>query len=175
MESLASNFKQLTSDERQPGLEPPKVIASVAASRSPHIPTPPAPEEDIPQPGGQLANPTSPSLETLPIETQIEILAGVTSLESLRTLVHTSPTLHQTYSGYRLPTLKAVLENTLDGVFVDAHATYQPEELGGLFPLDEYKNTLFTASTEPILEVLSLAEATEIASFHLSIVEPLTD
>lgn len=178
MESLASSFKQLTSDKGQSELEPPKADASVAASRSSS--TPSAPEANMPQPEGQqqswqLANPVSPSLETLPVEIQTEILAGATTLQSLRALVHASPPFHHVYSHNRLSILKKTLEHTLDGVLVDAHAAYQSGAPDVRFSFGDYQERLLTVSTEPTLEGLSLAEATQMASFHLSVVEPLTD
>lgn len=175
MESLASAFEKLTSEEGQPESDvPSKVIASVAASRPGHTASAPEENMQVPQPEGQLARSEPPSLETLPVEIQIQVLGGVASLESLRTLVHTSPTLHETYSNNRLPILKRVFEHILEAVLVDAHATYHSEATGQPFSFGDYKESLLTASTERILEGLSLTEATWIASFHTSVVEPLT-
>lgn len=105
----------------------------------------------------------------------MEILAGVTILESLRGLVHASPQFHQIYSQDRLPILKRALGHALDGIMVDAHAAYQSGARVLPFSFDDYEERLLTVSTERTLEGLSLVEATEMALFHLSVVEPLID
>ncbi|ROW05982.1 hypothetical protein VPNG_08465 [Cytospora leucostoma] len=112
-------------------------------------------------------------LEALPVEIQLAILAEMTSLQTLRAIVHASPRFHLLYTRDRLSILKRFLGHSLDGTFADAHAAYL-SRAHRPFPFDSYIENLATASAEPALEGLSLADATGMARFHLSVVEPLT-
>ncbi|ROV91872.1 hypothetical protein VMCG_09211 [Cytospora schulzeri] len=151
MESLASSLKQLMRDEAQPEYSP-KGDAGV----------PPSCSEDtlsaIMGNSSQLVrqdslrrpiNPAIPSFETLPVEILSDILPEMMSLKTLRAIVH--------------------------AILVDAQAAYQSLQLGSptvLFSFENYRELGRASSTEPIL---SLEEATAMASFHLSVIEPLTE
>lgn len=134
------------------------------------------PQRQQPQ---RLADPAIHSLETLPVEIQCAIMAESASLESLRALVHASPFYYRVYSQNRLSILRAVLGTTLDGIVVDAYATYRSEpEVRHLIPFDfdDYiERQLYGACPNPATKDLSLSEVTEMATFHISVVQPLTD
>lgn len=85
----------------------------------------------------RLADPAVHSLETLPVEIQCPIMAESASLDSLRALVHASPFCYRVYFQSRFSVLRAVLGTTLDGIVVDAYATYGSEpEVRHLIPFD---------------------------------------
>ncbi|KUI60308.1 hypothetical protein VP1G_07476 [Cytospora mali] len=166
MESLVSSLNQLMSGEGQPEHEPRAdtyVTPDLGGTSSQFEQQEQARKPTIPPP---------PSLETLPVEIQFAILDEITSLNILRTLVHASPIFYWIYSRSRLPILKKVLKHTLDGISEDAHAAYR-SGLAVPFSFDGYRS--ITASIEPAYEGLSPVEVTAMASFHLSIIEPLTE
>lgn len=181
MKSLVSSLKKLKklkSKIRQPKPEP-TAEGRVALSNSPKMPfVPKVPQPQQQEPSQQPAHPpvTGLSLETLPVEIQTCIIAETTSLQAVRALVHASARFHQIYTRDRVSILKKSLKQTLDGVFMDAHAAYLSQsQAPSSFYFDDYDGNRLTTSTEHVLEGLSLAEATDMASFHLSVVEPLTE
>ncbi len=124
------------------------------------------------------------SLETLPFEIQGVILSQAPTLDSLRALVHASSQLHSVYSQDRLRILSAFVEQSLDGILFDAHAAYlsgtdefqltRDEPMLWAF-LDDFKNRRTTVAPSDLAAQLALQDLVQLARFHQSIIEPLTE
>lgn len=129
--------------------------------------------------------PPTPSLEGLPFELQEHIIMSlVPSLEDLSALVRASPQLHRVYAQGRLHILRRFLEQSFGDMLVDTYFAYhsgtdsfqQNREEGSLWEfLNEYQHTRATTSPASLATRLSLEEVTQMANFHMSIIEPLTD
>lgn len=127
---------------------------------------------------------TPPSLESLPFEIQEEVLTQLPNLQSLSALIHASPRLHSVYLKDRLQILSKYLEQVLESVLVDAHATYlsgreefqrnRNEDRIWEF-IDTYQAQRSVSISSSLVQKLSLQEVTEMVRFHLSVIEPLTE
>ncbi|KAI3395931.1 hypothetical protein diail_642 [Diaporthe ilicicola] len=121
-----------------------------------------------------------PSLETLPVEIQRLILSSAPTVQVLGALVQASPQLHCLYAEDRLPLLRQVLAQSLEGIFIDAYGAYRSgtdhfqrernEAL--LWNFIEEQEARYTTSADPAPE-LSLDEIIQISGFHTSVIEPL--
>jgi len=136
-----------------------------------------------PQPTAQSFTVTA-SLETLPFEIQRLILAQAPTLDTLRALVHASPQLHSVYAQDRLRILRSFVEQSLDGILFDAHAAYfsgtdefqqtRDEPMLWNF-LDDFRNRRTTAAPSDLAAQLALEDLVQLARFHHSLIEPLTE
>ncbi|KAL1859459.1 hypothetical protein Daus18300_009604 [Diaporthe australafricana] len=134
--------------------------------------------------GSDEARSTAPqsSLEKLPVEIQRLILSNAPSVQMLSALVHASPQLHGVYAEDRLPILRQVLAQSLEGVFVDAYGAYlsgtdllqgqRAETLPWEFIEEHEARCIAPAVPAP---QLSLDEIIQMSDFHTSVVEPLTE
>lgn len=126
----------------------------------------------------------SPSLESLPAELRLRILANIPNLESLGSLIHASPVYFAQYRLDRETLLSCFLEPDLDGeVLIDAIAAFnsQPSNIGPLTQpnsnvtdfLDLYGWWRYTHSPIAMLKSISLADLRWITWNHTSTVRPL--
>ncbi|KAB5560174.1 hypothetical protein GE09DRAFT_81690 [Coniochaeta sp. 2T2.1] len=129
------------------------------------------------------ASPCS-QLEGLPFETQQTILSAAPDLPTLRAMVLASPTLHSVYRQDRMRILKECIDRIIGH---DAHATYLTstetfrrsditKPMISDF-LEEYKESLRPGNPPPTLAnaKVRLEDYVQIARFHFSVVEPLTE
>lgn len=123
------------------------------------------------------------SLESLPIEIQIAILAE-SSLDSLRALINSSPRFYHVYFRHRLPILNKSLRSSLGGTFQDAYAAcwsdlwfggYGAEAAIVRFSFEDYHESLLIDPSGSTTDNLSLTIARKMVYFHLRVVEPLTE
>lgn len=126
----------------------------------------------------------SPSLESLPAELRLRILANMPNLESLGSLIQASPVYFAQYRLDRETLLSCFLEPDLDAeVLIDAIAAFnsQPSKIGPLTQpnsnvtdfLDLYGWWRYTHSPLAMLKSISLAEIRWITRNHTSTVCPL--
>lgn len=121
-------------------------------------------------------------LENLPPELRRHLLSTL-ELEELRVLVHASPLYHQQYLVDRKHTLRNCLEATLRSSTVDAHAVHESglsEFADGrnrekvIQLLDRYRDRRSVSEYVDSSEKMSLDELTDMVSFHLRFVVPLS-
>lgn len=126
----------------------------------------------------------SPSLESLPAELRLRILAKVPDLESLGSLIQASPVYLAQYRLDREALLGCFLEADMgDEVLIDAIATFnsQPSKIGASTRpnsnvtdfLDLYGWWRYTHSPIAMLKSISLADLRWIMRNHTSTVCPL--
>ncbi|KAH6842373.1 hypothetical protein B0I37DRAFT_381771 [Chaetomium sp. MPI-CAGE-AT-0009] len=139
---------------------------------------------------GAMSRPASESppalLEELPFEIQHLILSQAPTFDTLRALVHASPRLHSVYIQDRLPLLRNVTEQAFDGFLIDAHMAYlsgtdefqqsRTEPMLWEF-VETYRQRLTrtSAPSDSAAAQLSLEDIVQLARFHKSVIEPLTD
>ena len=132
--------------------------------------------------GAQQSGPAS--LDGLPFEMQRLIMSHAPTLDVLSALVHASPELHRVYAQDRLHILRDFLQQSFGDMLFDAHAAYvsgtdafqMSREESMLWDfLNDYQQRRKTTSPAALAAQLSLEELIEIARFHTSIVEPLTE
>ncbi|KAL2022268.1 hypothetical protein VTK56DRAFT_5878 [Thermocarpiscus australiensis] len=121
-------------------------------------------------------------LENLPAEIRREILDAL-DYESLRALVHASPTFHQQYRLDRRSLLCGCLQRTLGAAAVDACAAYRSSldsfsdartrESVAEF-LEAYQDRRSSATYSMSDEALTEDEAAAMAAFHFIVIEPLS-
>jgi hypothetical protein len=138
-----------------------------------------------PQPTAQSSTVAVPaSLETLPFEIQRVILSQAPTLNSVRALVHVSPQLHSVYAQDRLRILRAFVEQSLDAILFDADAAYlsgtdelqQTRDEPMLWALlDDFQNRRTSVAPSDLAAQLALEDLVQLARFHQSIIEPLTE
>lgn len=127
----------------------------------------------------------TPSLESLPAELRLRVLASMPDLESLGSLIQASPVYFAHYRLDRETLLSCCLEPDMCGeVLIDAIAAFnsQPSEIGRLTQpnsnvtdfLDLYGWWRYTHSPIAMLKSVSLAEIRWIMCNHTSTVRPLT-
>jgi hypothetical protein len=126
----------------------------------------------------------TPSLEELPFEIQRCILSAMPNLLALRNLVHASPKLHRVYLQDRLRILRDCVTRSVGS---DAHAAYltgtesfRRSEITKPMIwdfLDGYKESRTSIVLPPTIAnaVVRLEDYVQLARFHLSVVEPLTE
>ncbi|KAG6362739.1 hypothetical protein INS49_007832 [Diaporthe citri] len=123
------------------------------------------------------------SLESLPVEIQIAILAE-SSLSSLRALIRSSPRFYHVYFRHRLLILNKSLNNSLGGILQDAYAAcwsdlwfggYDAAAGVGPFSFEDYLESLLIDPTGSTIDDLSLTVARKMSYFHIRVVEPLTE
>lgn len=124
------------------------------------------------------------SLETLPFEIQRLILSQAPTLGTMRALVQASPQLHSVYAQDRLRILGAFVEQSLDGILFDAHAAYlsgtdefqqtRNEPMLWEF-LHDFQNRRATVAPSDLAAQLALEDLVQLARFHHSVIEPLTE
>lgn len=157
----------------------PDLTATIVGCSSPDTPQAPIPSTLRPErkasPAGARGIILS-SLESLPIEIQIAILAE-SSLDSPRALINSSPRFYHVYIRHELPILKKSLKNSLDGVVQDAYAAYWSDLWFGFppFSFKGYQESLLIDPTGSTIDDLSLTVAHTMAYFHLRVVEPLPE
>ncbi|KAI0390302.1 hypothetical protein F5Y17DRAFT_70762 [Xylariaceae sp. FL0594] len=130
--------------------------------------------------------PSKSRLENLPAEIRFEILGQMSDLQSLKSLVHASPTMHEQYRLSKLTQhqiLLACLLRQVKGHFADAYASMksQKAELPDgvicrrkIFQfMEEYSN--WKEGKSPCPELLPRGQVRWMAAYHLSVVEPLKD
>lgn len=129
-------------------------------------------------------NAAHPCLEELPFEVHRRILYAMPDLPALRALVHASPRLHSAYARDRLLILKNCVTRSVGS---DAHAAYLTgtesfRRSDITMPiirdfLVSYKESRTSSSRVPIINnaVVRLEDYVQLARFHLSVVEPLTE
>lgn len=154
-------------------------IVGVVVCGSPDTPQAPMPSTLRPERKASPAGATEialSSLESLPVEIQIAILAE-SSLDSLRALINSSPRFYHVYFRHRLPILNKSLKHSLDGIFQDAYAAYWSDLWFGVVPFsfEDYQESLLIDPTGSTIDELSLTAAHKMAHFHLRVVEPLTE
>jgi hypothetical protein len=132
---------------------------------------------------GRRASSTVPSLETLPFEIQRLVLAQAPNWDTLGALVHASPQLYRVYVRDRPRILRDFVEQTLDGILLDAHAacisgTDQFQRIRNPPMLwefvDNYQHRRTTTSASDLVAELTLSDLLQLARFHRSVIEPLT-
>jgi hypothetical protein len=132
-----------------------------------------------------ISSPSAPqtSLENLPVEVQALILSQTPNLPSLRALVHSSPTLHQVYSGDRLRILQSVLDNVVGGMVLEALATPQCETMLSEeaietffgWPVHKDDKARYDMPESYWLDQLGLGDMIRLLQFHSRVIEPLTE
>lgn len=164
----------------------PDLIASVAAGSSPDTPQAPMPATIQPERKVSPAGATEvvlSSLESLPVEVQIAILAE-SSLDSLRALINSSPRFYHVYFRHGLSILNKSLKHSLGGIFQDAYAACWSDlwfagygAAAGVvrFSFEEYHESLLIDPTGSTEDDLSVFVAHKMAYFHLRVIEPLTE
>lgn len=129
------------------------------------------------------ATPQSP-LESLPVEIQRLILIHSPTFDTLRALVHASPRLHAVYTADRLRILRGFVEQSLDGLLIDAHAAYlsgkDEFQLNREVPvlwgfIHAYEQRRAAVGQSEIAAQLTLEELVQLVRFHGSVVEFLTE
>lgn len=175
--------------ERRRSMTEPDVIARVASCSSSN--TAPRLSTRVPLQNERQLSPKGvteivlPSLESLPVEIQIAILAE-SSLESLRALIKSSPRFYQVYFRNETSILNNSLKRTLGGIFHDAYAASWSDqgsaELGAAasamrFSFEDYLESMRTdrTVTGSTADNVPLEAAQKMAHFHLRVVEPLTE
>lgn len=126
----------------------------------------------------------SPLLENLPFEIQQLILTQAPTFDTLRALVHASPQLHRVYAEDRTRILRAFVEQSLDGILFDAHAVClsgsdqfqqtRGEPMIWDF-LHSYQHRRMTVAASDLAAQLDLEDLIQLARFHRSVIEPLTE
>ncbi|KAH7268862.1 hypothetical protein B0J15DRAFT_233208 [Fusarium solani] len=121
-------------------------------------------------------------LEALPPELRLRLLLSMPDLQTLRSLVHASPTLHAQYRHSRDRILRAFIGRELDGFLVDAYATQmsRPHELGSprtnekiVEFTDTYGNWLSAPESSPDLNSIEPERLRSMSAFYLSVAQPL--
>ncbi|KAI8716953.1 hypothetical protein NCS52_00990100 [Fusarium sp. LHS14.1] len=124
----------------------------------------------------------SSRLETLPAELRLRLLLSMSDLQTLRSLVHASPTLHAQYRHGRDRILRAFISRELDGFLIDAYATQmsRPQELGSPRTnekiaefTDTYGNWLSAPESSPDLNSIEPERLRSMVAFYLSIAQSL--
>ncbi|KAK4143192.1 uncharacterized protein C8A04DRAFT_37728 [Dichotomopilus funicola] len=122
----------------------------------------------------------------LPFEIQRLILSQAPMLDTLRALVHASPRLHSVYAQDRLHILRAFVEQSLEGIFLDAYAAYrsgtdefqltrdEPMIWDFVHDFENKRNGTNTPQSK-LTEPLALDDLVQLVRFHHAIVEPLTE
>ncbi|KAI3328267.1 hypothetical protein F4824DRAFT_517968 [Ustulina deusta] len=121
-------------------------------------------------------------LETLPSELRTQILSSIPDLETLRSMIHASPTMHAQYLYNRHRILSACLDRELDGFYVDAYANLKSRasELGWLRTnktitdfLDSYECWLQGWDSYPCAKLLPPSRVRWMATYYMSVARPL--
>jgi hypothetical protein len=125
------------------------------------------------------------SIEEMPYEILNLILSQAPNLNTLQAFVHASPRLHSVYFRERRRILGAVVGQSFDGFLVDAHAAYlsrrnkfleSPSDSMLSKLLEAYPHGFEATATRPNLAAeLLLEDLVQMARFHRSVIEPLTD
>ncbi|KAH6838679.1 hypothetical protein B0I37DRAFT_242733 [Chaetomium sp. MPI-CAGE-AT-0009] len=136
-----------------------------------------------PQPATRTSS-TPPSLEDLPFEIQRLALSQAPTLDTLSALVHASPQFYRVYVRDRRWILRHFVEQSLGCVLVDAHAAYcsggdefqqtRTEPLLWKF-LHSYQHRRATITASDLAAQLPLEDVIQLARFHHSVIEPLTE
>lgn len=124
-----------------------------------------------------------PSLEKLPVELQVLVMSKAPTLQSLSALVHASPQLHRIYIEDRVPILRSVLAQILNGMLVDALGVYHSST--NLFQATREESLLwafvheheakYTKTATDWTAELSFDDIIHLLRFHTSVLEPLTE
>ncbi|KAI0414446.1 hypothetical protein F5X98DRAFT_389971 [Xylaria grammica] len=121
-------------------------------------------------------------LEALPPELRIQILSSMPDLETLRSIIRSSPTMHTQYLYARHKILSTCLDRELDGFYVDAYANLKsrPIDLGWARfnkTIDDFLNSyhgwLAASDSYPCAESLPPSRVRWMAAYHISVARPL--
>ena len=122
------------------------------------------------------------TLERLPTELRRQILFAISNLEDLRALVLASPVYYQLYLLDRRALLETVLPRTVGSVMEDAYAVHASSKLCGpsgelpdaeAMDFVEDRSWLEPATLDKILELCSEQDLAAMASFYLTVIQPL--
>ncbi|WAO92282.1 Hypothetical protein NCS54_00978400 [Fusarium falciforme] len=133
---------------------------------------------------GKEASPRlqSSRLEALPPELRLRLLLSMPDLQTLRSLVHASPTLHAQYWHSRDRILRAFIGRELDGFLIDAYVTQmsRSHELGSPRTnekiaefTDTYGDWLSAPESSPDLNSIEPERLRSMSTFYLSVAQPL--
>lgn len=125
------------------------------------------------------------ALEDLPAELRRRLLSSMPDLQTLASLIHSSPIYHAQYRLERKPILsQAILTELGEDVFVDVYAAFKSRR-SQIGPrkgpntnvtdfLVSYRQWRSTASSKTLPGLCSLDDLQSIAWFYTAVVSPLT-